>query len=297
MLPRLHIEPTTRCTLGCPRCGRTVLLEKFGKKSLSIIDLDPSALDEFIDVNIATISLCGNNGDPIYHKNLKDLIKVCKKHSEKIVIKTNGGHRTKHWWAEIVELFEENDEIHFSIDGTPENFTKYRINGDWNSTLIGINQCVSSKVKTIWKYIPFSFNENDINTARNLATDLGFDRFWVDPSDRWEDNDWLKPKTHELIGSRSEVRNNFKYHEQRDLDIDPKCKTNHTHFINANGHYMPCCMMSDYRFYYKSQWWKNKDQYDIKTTKLSQQLTNFNEFYKTIHTNKPDYCLFTCGKC
>lgn len=298
MLPRLHIEPTTRCTLGCPRCGRTVMLEKFGKKSLPIIDLDPDTLDNFIDVNLDRISLCGNNGDPIYHKNLKKLIKVCKKHTKKIVIETNGGHRTKKWWNEIVELFDENDEIHFSIDGIPENFTKYRVNGDWNSTLIAIDACVSSKIKTVWKYIPFSYNENDIGTAKKLSSDLGFDKFWIEPSDRWHgENDWLKPKNRALSGSRSEVRDNFKFKQERDLEIDPKCRTGHTHFVSAAGLYMPCCMLSDFRFYYKSQWWKNKEQYDIKTTKFSQQLENFDKFYKTINIDKPDYCMFTCGKC
>jgi MoaA/NifB/PqqE/SkfB family radical SAM enzyme len=299
MLPGLHIEPTSRCTLGCPRCGRSVMLKKFGKKSLPIIDLTPSHLDNFIDVGLGRILICGNNGDPIYHRQFKDLLEVCKKHSKEIVIVTNGGHRSAKWWDEIVELFDEKIEIRFSIDGTPENFTKYRINGDWPSTLVGIKKCVTSKAKTVWKYIPFSFNEDNIEDTKKLALDLGFDEFRLEPSDRWEINDWLEPNNRKFINHEYKVKKRYKENELfiDNVTIDPKCKSNASHFINANGYYMPCCMLSDQRFYYKSIWWKNKEQYNIKTTKLSDQIKNFDAFYKTINTDKPDYCVFNCGKC
>ncbi len=40
----LHIEPTSRCTLACPRCERTYFQNKFKKKNFSIVDLDIQAL-------------------------------------------------------------------------------------------------------------------------------------------------------------------------------------------------------------------------------------------------------------
>ena len=42
----LHVEATSRCTLACPRCERTTFLNKFGKKSFGINDLD---IDNFIN--------------------------------------------------------------------------------------------------------------------------------------------------------------------------------------------------------------------------------------------------------
>jgi len=32
-------------------------------------------------------------------------------------------------------------------------------------------------------------------------------------------------------------------------------------------------------------------------SKLSNQISYFNNFYATIQTSKPDYCVFNCGKC
>ena len=72
----LHVEPTSRCTLACSRCERTVFLDKFRKKNFSIDDLNIAALENFIDISIDQINLCGNLGDPIYHREFIKLIKM-----------------------------------------------------------------------------------------------------------------------------------------------------------------------------------------------------------------------------
>jgi MoaA/NifB/PqqE/SkfB family radical SAM enzyme len=274
-----------------------MLLEKFGKKSLPLKDIDVEDFDKFIDITVNEIAFCGTYGDPIYHRNFKKLVEVSKKKTNTLSITTNGSYRSKQWWKSILSSLDENDNVTFSIDGTPNNFNKYRINGDWETILVGINACVDSSVNVTWKYIPFSFNEDDIDFAKKIATELGIDDFKISYSDRWENNDWLKPENQNLIGDRSEIQDNFKNKNARDLPIDPKCKNNNDHYISANGYYMPCCYVSDFRFYYKSNWWKNKNIHDIKITKLSQQLEFFNDFYKKIHIDKPEYCLFNCGKC
>jgi len=273
------------------------MLEKFGKKSLVITDIDPDALDKFIDVDLYTVDLCGVNGDPIYHKNFIELIRVVKKRSKFITIMTNGSYRTKKWWNRLTDELSELDNIIFSIDGIPENFTEYRVNADWESMLIGIQECVKSSVQTTWKYIPFSFNEYDIDKARKLSIELGFDNFDVTYSDRWEENDWLKPKNLDFRIESEIVKNDFKNNKQKDFEIDPECKSKNMHYVNASGYYMPCCYVGDFRFYYKSPWWKNKENYNIKKSTLSSQIDNFNIFFETIHTDKPDYCIFNCGKC
>jgi len=293
----LHVEPTSRCTLGCPRCARTMMLEKFGKKSLQATDLNIDDFNNFLDIPVELINFCGTFGDPIYHRNFKKLIEVSKKKTNKIKITTNGSHRTKNWWQAILSTLGSNDNIVFSIDGTPENFSKYRINGNWDSILVGINECVKSSVNVTWKYIPFSYNQNDIEYTKNLAIDLGVDEFQVEYSNRWENDDWLKPTDQKLIGQRDSIQYVFKNQNKQNLEIDPLCKNQKEHYISASGYYMPCCYVADFRFYYKSEWWKNKNIHDIKTTKLSDQLEIFKNFYKRISLAKTEYCLFNCGNC
>ena len=291
----LHLEPTSRCTLGCLRCERTTFLDKFSKKRFSINDIDIHALEQFIDVPVDFILICGNLGDPIYHREFLKLIKMLTNKCKRLSIVTNGSYKPRKWWKTLNSILRSTDEVRFSIDGIPENFTEYRVNADWDSILVGIQECVLGPASTVWKYIPFSFNEHNIEQARELSESLGMDRFWITPSDRWLINDPLKPT--EYTGPLDTLKLSYKKEGVRDFDIDPKCKDNRHHFITAAGYYLPCCYSSHYEFYYKNSWWKNRDKHKITTTKLKEQIRYFDEFYSTIHTERYDYCVYNCGKC
>lgn len=293
----LHIEPTSRCTLACPRCERTTFLEKFGKKNFSIDDLNISVLENFIDTPCDDIILCGNVGDPIYHREFIKLVKMLTQKCQRIVITTNGSYKSRKWWRTLNSVLRTSDEVQFSIDGLPENFTKYRVNADWDSIQVGIQECVAGPASTIWKYIPFSYNEHDIAETRELSQSLGIDKFKIYPSDRWLIDDPLRPSNPEYIGPLDTVQQKYKNSGIKDFEITPLCASNSEHYIGANGYYTPCCMSKNYEFYYKSDWWKNQDKHDIRTTKLTEQIRHFTEFYSTIQTERYDYCVFNCGNC
>jgi hypothetical protein len=261
-----------------------------------------------------TISFNGNYGDCIYHPDFFGFIKYFKSRNANVIIHTNGSYKTKVWWQELASLLNDNDLINFSIDGTPENFTQYRINADWESIKQGIEVMVSSSAKVIWKYIVFSYNENSINIARSLSQELAMDDFVLNNSDRWEENDWLKPIKYvnvnddtgtgvlyngSHIGGRDAAINKWKLENMRKLDINPLCKkTNNMHFVSADGYYMPCCWIGDHRFYYQSDFYKNKEQYDISKTSVSKLFANQSlvNFYNTIEEIKPKHCTFNCSK-
>ena len=215
----LHVEATSRCTLACPRCERTVFMEKFGKKNFRIADLCIEDFSKFIDIPIDSINFCGNIGDPIYHKDFLELIFVSKAKSKSLYITTNGSRKSKDWWQQLVSLLDNTDTVVFSIDGTPENFTNYRINGDWDSIKTAIDVCVASKVETIWKYIPFKFNENDIDSVKIFSEQLGINQFRVQYSDRWLLDDPLRPSEN-LIGSRDTVQQEYKTSGNKSFSID-----------------------------------------------------------------------------
>lgn len=293
----IHVEPTSRCTLCCPRCERTVFIDKFGKKNFSIGDVDIDALENFIDTRCDDIILCGNVGDPIYHREFLKLVKMCTLKCQRIIITTNGSYKSRKWWRTLNNVLRTSDEIQFSIDGLPENFTKYRVNADWDSIQVGIEECVAGPATTIWKYIPFSFNEHDIAQTRELSQSLGIDKFRIYPSDRWLIDDPLRPSESQYTGRRDDLQQQYKKESTKDFEINPECSDDKSHYIGADGYYAPCCYSKNYEFYYKNSWWKNRDKHKITTTKLSEQIRYFNEFYSTIHTERYDYCVFNCGKC
>ena len=291
----LHVEPTSRCTLACPRCERTVFLDKFGKKNFSIDDLNIASLENFIDTPVDDITLCGNIGDPIYHREFIKLVKMLTLKCQRIIITTNGSYKSRKWWKTLNGVLRSSDVIRFSIDGAPENFTEYRVNADWDSILVGIEECVAGPATVIWKYIPFSFNEHDIDTTEKLSASLGIDKFSVEPSDRWLIDDPLRPT--EYIGPRDTVQQLYKKENIKEFEIKPICANNSEHYIGADGYYAPCCYNKNHAWYYKSDWWKSRDKHNIVTTKLSEQIRHFDEFYSTIQTERYDYCIYNCGKC
>jgi organic radical activating enzyme len=253
---------------------------------------------QFLDIDLSdkTINLCGNYGDPIYHPDFINFVKQLKETGVTLSITTNGSYKTKDWWQELTELLTHKDNITFSVDGIPENFTQYRKNADWKSIQIGMQTSVASQCKTTWSYIPFSFNENNIDQAKELSLQLGIDDFVVRLSDRFDDETvGLMPTAVELVGGRFDSQQNWKKTKSV-AGITPKCDNNNQHFITAEGFYSPCCYLTDHRFYYKNQFGKNKKQYDIRNTTISEILERSSviEFYNTLDQHSG--CQYNCPK-
>jgi MoaA/NifB/PqqE/SkfB family radical SAM enzyme len=294
-----HLELTNICTLKCPRCARTKFLDQFSSKwNNHSINLEK--LKSFFDIDLTglTFQLCGNYGDPIYYPHLFELCKWLKENHAKIVITTNGSYKLMEWWKELSTILDSSDKIVWSIDGSPENFTNYRINADWKSIKEGIEVITKTQINTEWKYIVFNYNEDYIEQVKNLSRELNIKNFLIINSDRWDsEDDPLMPK--QIMKTESEkVKNNFKKGLITDK-IDPIClKTKTAHFISADGYYMPCCFIGDHRFYYKTLWGKNKKIYKINQNTISAILKQqqVKDFYEDLsHNICPTVCQFTCG--
>jgi len=289
-----HIEPTNICTLKCPGCARTRFIEQWPQhwKNHSI---DINQLLNFLDIDLTgkKIILCGNYGDPIYHPDFIDFVIRLKERGAVLSITTNGSYKTQDWWKELVSNLSSVDLINFSVDGTPDNFTKYRINADWDSIRVGMEVVAESQCDSSWKYIPFAFNQHDIEHVKKLSQSIGIKNFRVELSDRFDE------QTHELIpdtlllGSRYIPQVNWKS-DQSDTKTNPKCASGKEHFITADGYYSPCCYLADHRFYYKTPFGKNKNQYNIRQhtlSKILQQSTTV-EFYQTLDQHVG--CQYNC---
>jgi MoaA/NifB/PqqE/SkfB family radical SAM enzyme len=290
-----HIELTNKCYLKCPRCARTTFIEKFGSKRYTNHDLNFDHFKSFFDIDISNkkFNFVGNYGDPIYHPNVFQFIKFIKDYNSSLKLVTNGSYKTKKWWKELISILDYNDSVTFSIDGIPENFTQYRKNADWETIKNGLEVIGNSNVNSEWSYIPFSYNINTIDEARKLSNSFGIKKFNVSPSNRWEDdNDWLKPEKN-YLNKETEKKIEWKF-KNKNIEIDPKCVNGTQHYISAEGYYMPCCFVGDWRFYYKSEFYKNKQKYDISKTTMSEIINITNTFYDNLDTN--DYCQFSCPK-
>ena len=296
LIQALHIEPTNICTLECAGCARTRFIQQWPQHWRNH-SLDTAVLMKFLDINLTNVPVlfCGNYGDPIYHPDFVSMIQAFKQRGSQIKIITNGSHKKSKWWQELTSWLDKNDQVVFSVDGIPENFTQYRKNADWPSIQAAMSICAQARCMTTWKFIPFLFNQTDIDQARTTSQSLGIDHFEICTSDRFdEQTEYLIP-TSDLLGARYNDQQAWK-NNNRSRGVDAKCATGTEHYITADGYYSPCCYVADHRFYYKTEFGKNKKAYNINHTSLTsimdQQLVV--DFYQTLDSIPA--CQFNCPK-
>lgn len=292
----LHIEPTNICTLKCAGCARTRFIQQWPQHWHNH-SVDVAVLMQFLDVDLTNMSVtfCGNYGDPIYHPDFVSLIQEFKQRGSRVIIVTNGSHRKPEWWQALTSCLDKNDLVVFSVDGVPENFTQYRTNADWPSIQAAMTICAQAQCMTTWKFIPFAFNQASIDQARQLSQSLGIDHFELSPSDRFDEQTAHLVPTSDLLGARFDDQRRWKNHDKL-AGVDAKCAAGDQHFVTADGYYSPCCYVTDHRFYYKTEFGKNKKAYNINHTSLTSILKQPSviDFYQTLDSIPA--CQFNCPK-
>ena len=292
----IYIEPTNICTLKCSGCARTTFINQW-PQAWRNHSIDIQDLMRFLDLDLTdkTVLLSGNYGDPIYHPEFVTLVQQLKSHGARLKITTNGNYRNQEWWSQLAMCFDPADMIVFSIDGLPSNFMQYRQNADWPSMLQGIQACVASTAHVAWKYIPFDFNQDNIDQARTVSEDLGFDSFYLDPSKRFDDcaTQALQPRA-DLISP--EYHDRVVWKNQTSGAVLPRCATGLEHFITADGYYTPCCYVADHRWLYKTDFGRQRSRYAIAHHTLSEILAQdqVRQFYQQLDQHA--VCQFSCPK-
>lgn len=292
----LHIEPTNICTLKCAGCARTRFIDQWPQHWRNH-SLDTNSLMQFLDIDLTgvLVNFCGNYGDPIYHPDFVQMVQAFKQRGAHVKIVTNGSYKKSEWWQDLTSGLDHNDTVTFSVDGVPENFTQYRANADWTSIQAAMTVCAQAPCKTTWKYIPFAFNQHNIDQAAALSQQLGIDHFDISPSDRFDpQTEHLRPSD-QLLGLR--------YHKQQEwknqtglANVAPKCASGREHFVTADGYYSPCCFVADHRFYYKTDFGKNKNRYSIENNTLTSILNQPTviDFYQSLDSISA--CQYNCPK-
>lgn len=172
-----HIELSSVCALRCPRCPRSEVADTLLNRQLTL-EFFQKQLTEPVLTQVKKITFCGNDGDPIY---CRDLIKICQWLKDinpalQIVIVTNGSHKTNDWWHQLGHVLDHQDEINWSIDGWDQaSNEQYRVNSDWHSIVEGIKTFGSTNQHTfrVWAAIAFRFNQQKLDHMQALAGSLG----------------------------------------------------------------------------------------------------------------------------
>ena len=179
---KLELELTSKCTLFCPNCPRTYQADQ--RKIWDNGHINHEALIEWLkSTGFTRFQLGGAYGDGIYHPHLVATLRAIKAMGpgHHFNFDTNGSYRSEKDWQAIADLMTRKDCIIFSIDGTPANFTQYRVNADWPSIEKGARIIAKGNGRCRWKYIVFKYNQTfeDMKTAYDTAMDIGFPEFVI----------------------------------------------------------------------------------------------------------------------
>jgi MoaA/NifB/PqqE/SkfB family radical SAM enzyme len=297
-----HIEISSKCTLRCPRCARQEVPDSLVNTELDLEFFKRNFTPEFILEHVEKITLCGDDGDPIYAHDLIPVIHYIKSIKPvEIVIVTNGSHKKIEFWTELGSVLNEIDTVHFSIDGWDnESNNLYRVNSDFDSILEGLVYLrKASACQIVWAAIAFKFNQTHLTTMMSMASQWGVDAFQITKSTKFGSkypsygvDDPLEPSTGFVSDSHRFVREIHKLSERgfvnpvRPINVQlynsvketngvkPLCEIgNKGLYIDAQGRLFPCCWVAN-RYGHNSEWQQLASRFNLKTRTLSDVLAD-----------------------
>lgn len=184
----LELELTTICTLGCPACPRNY--QKDLKKEWNLGNMPLEKVKWIADnTEFNQYLFVGCYGDPIYHPDIVEILDYYNGKGKNVFLETNASNTKPELWNRIAELNLSNTHWTFSVDGLEDTNSIYRIRSNWKhityamKTLLGMPR--ERRPRTLWKWIEFPYNIHQTDKARELAKELGFDKFEARRSTRW----------------------------------------------------------------------------------------------------------------
>ena len=192
----INLDLTFRCALECPRCLRSY----YKNKNLKVPgeDLSLDILEKITD-HYTTMVFCGQVSDPIFHPKFIDILKMIYRKNKRASVHTAASQKSMNWY---IEAFKANPNARwtFGIDGLPEESCMYRVNQDGEKLYkVMLESKKHLKTKPVWQYIPFSYNENNVEEAKAMAVKDGV-TFLLNISSRWAPDryDPFEPKNPDL---------------------------------------------------------------------------------------------------
>jgi MoaA/NifB/PqqE/SkfB family radical SAM enzyme len=277
----VHLELTSRCNASCPMCARNIQGGKVNpllpQTDLSLEDIKSIFPESFVS-QLRKIYLCGNYGDPVAAKDTLEVLEYFKTINPtlNLGIHTNGGARDSKWWARIAKTVSY---CRFGIDGLQDTNHLYRQGVRWEKLIENVRAFIDAGGRAEWDYLLFRHNEHQIEDARKLSKELGFQLFQVKNTSRFFDSKSGKTaKGYQVLNSLGEPSHQLypsllpeyqnkaletDYHEVvRDFgsvenywdqtEIDCRVGLEKSIYISAEGLVFPCCWTANQTYSIKN---------------------------------------------
>lgn len=281
----IHIEPTSLCNAECPQCARNIN----GTGLNPNIKLNSLTIDYFTNffnrdniANVNKIFFCGNVGDPCATPDLLEICRYLKSIKPTLVlgVNTNGSLKTQEWFSKLGKIFQGSlDYVVFSIDGLEDTNHIYRKNTNWLKIMLNAQAYISTGASAHWDMLVFDHNKHQVDSAQQLAREMGFTWFRSKTTDRWDSY----PATDDLKPSEPYIAKDYNH-------VDIVCEKNRDSsiFIDYRGEIWPCCHMAEA---YLSEVGRDKHE-DIRKYSNKELMT---KYQGKLLTNPFYVCRRSCG--
>jgi MoaA/NifB/PqqE/SkfB family radical SAM enzyme len=305
---------------------------------ITVSDISLESIKKFLPVNfikqLQSIPLCGNFGDPLLNKELKEIVEYITQSNPSIRIDmhTNGSARSKIWWEKLAKVMPKNHCVQFGIDGLKDTHSIYRIGTDFDKIIENAQAFISAGGRARWNFITFKHNEHQLETARQMAADLGFESFQEKQTSRFIGNPWfdvydnkgttiyrLENVTEQkLVFIDKNTVNNYQT-LVNNATIDCEVEKTKQIYIDAQGYLWPCCFVGGTKDHYSTpdqlvhnfrmdslaslnralEQFGGIEQFNLHTRTI-EEIVNSNEWQTiwddTFKNDKLHVCARTCGK-
>lgn len=179
---KLQIEITPTCNAMCRGCDRfmpgTDIVNPMlptGKSAHMDFDFFKKIFSEQeIKDKMHVVFFTGAYGDCIMHPRVKEFIRHVLPFSW-VRIETNGGLHSEEWWE---DLGDNRIKVEFALDGTDnDTHSTYRRNVVYDKVLANARAFIKGGGIAIWTMIEHSHNSHQIQDAKKLAEEYGFNEF------------------------------------------------------------------------------------------------------------------------
>jgi radical SAM protein with 4Fe4S-binding SPASM domain len=252
-----HIEPGNICNLSCPFCP-TGTKEKGPEKDFISLDNYRIMLEK-IAPNAELLGLY-LHGEPFLHKDIFKMISMGAERGIAVQISSN---LTKKDLDHEAVVRSGLDLLIVSLDGLSQySYGQYRKGGDFQTVMDNMAAIQKMKKrlkkdnpKIVWSFLVNSFNEKELDEARDVAAKLGIG-IMVQLMDVWSpdwESSYHKRGIEPLCVAKSDPA--LYYAADRVLPtpletmaLHPKllgcCKQIYNVMImNWDGHVLPCCVV------------------------------------------------------
>lgn len=183
---QIHCELSSYCNAACPLCPRYLESSEIVRPDLELNQVSFDQFKKWFSVSIIEKTnhwlFCGTVGDPVMAKDFITIIDYLFKINPKlnVTVNTNGGMRAEKDWTllgTISKAYDKRLRIIFSIDGLEDTNHLYRRKVNWNTLMRNVKAYIAAGGRADWDFLIFKHNEHQIEQAKKISEDLGFNNF------------------------------------------------------------------------------------------------------------------------